>query len=57
MVPGNRPHPLPPARVALPRDHAAIAFFDVGVGFAGRADSCCISRRFSGSSKFMYQHP
>jgi hypothetical protein len=44
-------------RVALPRDHAAIAFLDVGVGFAGRADSCCVSRHFSGSLKFMYQHP
>jgi hypothetical protein len=27
--------------VALPRDHAAIAFLDVGVGFAGRADHSC----------------
>jgi len=32
-------HPLPSAAVsaALPRDHAALAFVDVGVGFADRA--------------------
>ena len=34
-----RLHPLPPAAVstALPRGHAALAFVDVGVGFADRA--------------------
>ena len=34
-----RLHPLPSAAVlaALPRGHAAIAFVDVGVGFADRA--------------------
>jgi len=32
-------HPLPSAAVstALPRGHAALAFVDVGVGFADRA--------------------
>jgi hypothetical protein len=42
--------------VALPRDHAAIAFSDVGVGFAGRADSSCVSRHFSGFMEFSYQY-
>jgi len=34
-----RLHPLPSAAVsaALPRGHAALAFMDVGVGFADRA--------------------
>ena len=34
-----RQHPLPSAAVsaALPRGHAALAFVDVGVGFADRA--------------------
>jgi len=34
-----RLHPLPSAAVsaALPRGHAALAFVDVGVGFADRA--------------------
>jgi hypothetical protein len=44
-------------RVALPGDHAAIAFLDVGVGFAGRADRYCVSRHFPGFVKFMYQDP
>jgi len=35
----RRLHPLPSAAVlaALPRGHAAIAFVDMGVGFADRA--------------------
>jgi hypothetical protein len=33
-------------RVALPGDHAAIAFLDVGVGFAGRADHSYVSKAF-----------
>jgi hypothetical protein len=44
-------------RVALPRDHAAIAFSDVGVGFAGGADSSCVSRHFSRFMEFRHQHP
>jgi hypothetical protein len=32
-----RLHPLPPAAIALPRGHVALAFVDVGVGFVDRA--------------------
>jgi hypothetical protein len=49
-------HLLQP-RVALLRDLAAIAFLDMGVRFAGRADRCCVSRHSSGFMKFMHQHP
>jgi hypothetical protein len=38
-------------RVALPRDHVALAILDVGVGFAGRA--VVVSRHSSGFTKFM----
>jgi hypothetical protein len=33
-------------RVALPRNHAVVAFLLVRVGFAVTADSCCVSRHF-----------
>jgi hypothetical protein len=44
-------------RDALSMDHVAIAFLDMGVGFAGRADHSCVSRHSSGFMKFVYQHP
>jgi hypothetical protein len=58
-APGSRPilSRLLQLRVALTRDHAAIAFLDVGVGFAGRAHHSCVSRHSSGFMKFVYQDP
>ena len=49
-----RLHPLPSAAVsaALPRGHAALAFVDVGVGFADRAAVVVAVGFFSGFMGF-----